>query len=158
MKISIIFFVQVVLVLVLSCESPVQDTKKEPEKIAAHDMWDYLNGKWEIVAPATITGTWTFNRVAGTVYDKSIQRFPGGGSQPLESTHNIKAYRQGATEILSLSTKDTPTVSTNLIVQRKPQDRMVLTSIKDRSNPPKSLEPAPRRPNFVTTMEFKKTP
>ena len=158
MKISMIFFVQVVLVLVLSCESPVQDTKKEPEKIAAHDMWDYLDGKWEIVAPATITGTWTFNRVTGTVYDKSIQRFPGGGSQPLESTNNVKAYRQGATEILSLSEKDTPTVATNLIVQRKPQDRMVLTAIKDRSNPPKSLAPSPRSRNIVTTIELKKTP
>ena len=158
MKISIISFVQVVLVLVLSCDSPVQDTKKEPEKIAAHDMWDYLDGKWEIVAPATITGTWTFNRVTGTVYDKSIQRFPGGGSQPLESTNNVKAYRQGATEILSLSEKDTPTVATNLIVQRKPQDRMVLTAIKDRSNPPKSLAPSPRRRNIVTTIELKKTP
>ena len=157
MKISIIFFVQVVLVFVLSCESPVQDTKKEPEKIIAHDMWDYLNGKWEIVAPTTITGTWTFNRVIGTVYDKSIQRFPNG-SQPLESTNNVKAYRQGATEILSLSPKNTPNVATNFIVQRKPQDRMVLTAIKDRSNPPKSLDPAPRKPNIVTTMEFKKIP
>ena len=158
MKISIIFFVQVVLVFVLSCENPVQDTKKEPQKIAPHDMWDYLDGSWRITAPDNLTGTWTFDRVAGTVHDKSIQRFPGGGSQPLESTNNVKAYRQGATEILSLSTKDTPTLATNLIVQRKPQDRMVLTAIKDRSNPPKSLEPAPRRRNVVTTMELKKTP
>lgn len=154
MKISIIFFVQVVLVLVLSCESPVQDTKKEPEKIIAHDMWDYLNGSWRITAPDTITGTYVFNKSAKTVYHKTVQRFPNG-EQPSERTDRGKFYRKGSTEIITMITdkKGVRSPFQNRIVQRKGPDRMAWLVIKDDNDPPKSFE----RVDFPP-VEFQRNP
>ena len=141
MKISIIFFVQVVLVLVLSCESPVQDTKKEPEKIVPHDMWDYLNGSWRITAPDSVTGTFVFNRSKKTIYHRVIQRF-SNGEQPSERTDRGKFYRKGSTEIITLviDKKGGQTGVQNRIVQRKGPNRMVWLLMKDSNDPPKSLK------------------
>ena len=154
MKISIIFFVQVVLVFVLSCESPVQDTKKEPEKIIAHDMWDYLNGSWRITAPDTITGTYVFNKSTKTVYHNAIQRFPNG-EQPSERTDRGKFYRKGSTEIITLiiDNGEGRTGVQNRIVQRKGPNRMAWLAINDENDPPKSFE----RENFPP-IEFQRNP
>ena len=155
MKISIIyFFVQVVLVFVLSCESPVQDTKKEPEKIVPHDMWDYLNGSWKITAPDSITGTFVFNGSEKTVYHKAIQRFRNG-EQPSERTDRSKFYRKGSTEIITLiiDKKGVRSPFQHRIVQRKGPNRMVWLLMKDRNDPPKSFE----RVDFPP-IEFQRNP
>ena len=155
MKISIIFFVQIVLVLVLSCESPVQDTKKESEKIAAHDMWDYLNGSWRVTAPDTLTGTFVFNKSAKTVYHKAVQTFPEGGVQPSERTDRGRFYRKGSMEIITLiiTHRGGQTGVQNRIVQRKGPKRMAWLLIKDRNDPPKSFE----RVDFPP-IEFQRNP
>lgn len=155
MKISIIFFVQIVLVLVLSCESPVQDTKKEPDKIAAHDMWDYLNGSWRITAPPNSTGTYVFNRSKKTVYHKAIDRFPNG-EQPSERTDRAKFYRKGSTEIITLiiDQRGGQTGVQNRIVQRKGPNRMVWLIIEDDNDPPKSFE----RVEYLPPVEFQRNP
>lgn len=155
MKISIIFFVQVVLVFVLSCESPVQDTKKEPEKIAAHDMWDYLNGSWRVTAPDTVTGTYVFNKSTKTVYHKVIERFPNG-DQPSERTDRGKFYRKGSMEIITLiiTRRGRETGVQNRIVQRKGPNRMVWVVIEDKNDPPKSF----KRVEYIPPIEFQRNP
>ena len=155
MKISIIFFVQIVLVLFLSCESPVQDTKNEPDKIAAHDMWDYLNGSWRITAPPNSTGTYVFNRSKKTVYHKAIDRFPNG-EQPSERTDRAKFYRKGSTEIITLiiDQRGGQTGVQNRIVQRKGPNRMVWLIIEDDNDPPKSFE----RVEYLPPVEFQRNP
>ena len=155
MKISIIFFVQVVLVLVLSCESPVQDTKKEPEKIVPHDMWDYLDGSWRITAPDTFTGTYVFNKNKKTVYHKATQRFPNG-EQPSERTDRGKFYRKGSTEIITLiiDKKGVRSPFQNRIVQRKGPNRMVWLVIEDDNDPPKSF----KRVEYIPPIEFQRNP
>ena len=155
MKISMIFFVQVVLVFVLSCESPVQDTKKEPEKIIAHDMWDYLNGSWRITAPDSVTGTFVFNKSKKTVYHKTVERFPNG-VQPSERTDRGKFYRKGSMEILTqiIDQGEGRTAVENRIVQRKGPDRMAWLVIKDDNDPPKSFE----RVDYIPPIEFQRNP
>ena len=156
MKISIIFFVQVVLVFVLSCESPVQDTKKEPEKIAAHDMWDYLNGSWRVTAPPNFTGTFVFNKSTKTVYHKTVETFPEG-VQPSERTDRGKFYRKGSMEIITLikiNRREGQAGVQNRIVQRKGPNRMAWLLIKDRNDPPKSFE---RRVD-LPPIEFQRNP
>ena len=154
MKISIIFFVQVVLVLVLGCESPVQDTKKEPEKIVPHDMWDYLNGSWRVTAPDSFTGTFVFNKSKKTVYHKAVQRFLNG-EQPSERTDRGKFYRKGSMEIITLiiTRRGGQTGVQNRIVQRKGPNRMAWLLIKDDNDPPKSFE----RVDFPP-IEFQRNP
>lgn len=155
MKISIIFFVQVVLVFVLSCESPVQDTKKEPEKIAAHDMWDYLNGSWRITAPPSLTGTFVFNRSKKTVYHKATQQLPTR-VLPSERTDRGKFYRKGSTEIITMiiDRGEGRTGVQNRIVQRKGPNRMVWLVIEDDNDPPKSFE----RVESIPPIEFQRNP
>lgn len=140
MKISIIFFVQVVLVFVLSCESPVQDTKKEPEKIVPHDMWDYLNGTWKVIDSPVISGTMTFSETTGTVLLRITLTYPDRVLTN-ERTDRVKTYRKGSTEILSLVGKvGDNIVNSNYIIQRLNPNNMILTSIES-GDPPKSLKP-----------------
>ena len=160
MKISIIFFVQVVLVLVLSCESPVQDTKKEPEKpekpekIATHDMWDYFNGSWRVTAPDTITATFVFNKSTGTSHLKGTRRSETGVVRA-DRTDRVKFYRKGSTEIITLiiNTGEGRTVVQNDIVQRQGPNRMVWIGTNDTNDPPESLERSKSPP-----MEFQRNP
>ena len=138
MKISIIFFVQVVLVLVLSCESPVQDTKKEPERIVAHDMWDYLNGTWKAIDSPVISGTMTFSENTRTVLLRTTLTYPDI-AWATERTDRVKTYRKGSTEILSLVGKvGDNIVNSNYIIRRLNPNNMILTAIES-GNPPKSL-------------------
>lgn len=143
MKISSIFFVQVALVFILGCDNPVQDTKKkpkEPEKIVAHNMWNYLNGTWKVIDSPVISGTMTFSETTGTVLLRITLTYPDL-VRTNERTDRVKTYRKGSTEILSLVGKvGYKIINSNYIIQRLNPNNMILTTIEF-GDPPKSLRP-----------------
>lgn len=136
------FSVIMIAVLLLSgCESPVQEnTKKEPEKIVEHDMWDYLSGTWKLVAPIQCIKerTMTFDKAAKTLISDSINTCANPGRDTrLISTWGFKFYRKGnieiGTRIQRGSTKD---FFVNIIIQRQGKDRMTWRYLNTVADPP----------------------
>ena len=140
------FSVIMIVVLLLSgCESPVQEnTKKEPEKIVEHDMWDYYSGTWKLMTPVYCIKerTVTFDKAAKTMISDSINTCakPGRDTR-LISTWGFKFYRKGNIEIgTRIQREPTRNFYVHTIVQKQGRNRMTWSFLKSRTDPPDSLE------------------
>lgn len=140
------FSVIMIAVLLLSgCESPVQEnTKKEPEKIVEHDMWDYYSGTWKLMTPVYCIKerTVTFDKAAKTMISDSINTCakPGRDTR-LISTWGFKFYRKGNIEIgTRIQREPTRNFYVHTIVQKQGRNRMTWSFLKSRTDPPDSLE------------------